>query len=1116
MPARLAPSGETPSERHRVQPQSALKEGKFVRVRGRRWVVQRVDEVAAEDTAVCLACVDDDAAGVLLDVLWERELDAQILGEEGFGGAPITRIDRPDLFAAYLDTLRWSGVTSTRADLFQSPYRAGIAVKAHQLEPLRKALLLPRANLLIADDVGLGKTIEAGLILRELILRQRVRRVVVACPPSVVLQWQAELERRFGLSFKVLDRAYVLRMRRERGHAVNPWDTHHRLLVSHALLREEAYAGPLRRTLEVDRKGSLLILDEAHNAAPASGANYAVDSRFTKVVRDLAHRFEHRLFLSATPHNGHSSSFSALLEILDNTRFCRGAPVTAEDRDAVVIRRLKRDIRHALPKEFPERKVVQHLIDGLPPGAPELVLDEQLDRYRGLVEARLATLPKAEQTMAGLVVLALQKRLLSSVHAFARTLAVHRRSLAKKRATAAALASASVSVSASVSSTPAQLDLLLEAPDMDDDRAELPEAEVRAEEDAQLARASLVGATLPSDEETALLDAMTALADRAKDLPDPRILLLADWIRENLCPDLAPLSAEKRTAPKQWTDKRLIIFTEYSDTKDYLLARLRAILCEPEKARSRIKAFHGGIGDEAREEIKSAFNADPRTEPLRILVCTDAAREGVNLQNHCADLFHFDLPWNPARVEQRNGRIDRTLQRASVVYCHYFIFVQRPADQVLAAMVKKTGTIHKELGSVGTVIAGRLTALLERGIPIARAAELCAEIDQLTEEPARLDARRIELEAPKSREIIDAELVELRRLLEQSRVHLDFDADRLRFALDAALGLLGEAPLAVTTHETSHGSIAALRFPVFVKSAAADPTWLPLLDLLRGPREKGELLWDWRRRAPLQPVVLEDTGILDSGVVHLHLEHPVVRRLLGRFAAQGFVHDDLSRATFLPVSSKVLAEQQVVLFGRLAIYGSAAARLHDVVLPVAARIEGNKLVPLDDPEAAALTVRTALMGFQRLDEKQRARIFPEKTWFDAEIIPRIDSDLAVLRPLLDARFDKERGERVKQLNARGTKEAADMKGIISAQSKRIAQHEREANKKYKIGTNQQLLGFTVDEHDQVLSDLEHWKKRLEELGPQAEAEAADIQQHYVVQSVRREAVGLVYLWPTSG
>jgi len=407
--------------------------GQFVRVRGRRWLVEDLDAVPYEDTRVRLACVDDDAVGFSLDVLWERELDAAILGAEAFGGAPVKSFDRPDLFGAYLDTLRWGSVTSTKADLFQAPYRAGISIKAHQVEPLRKALHQPRVHLLIADDVGLGKTIEAGLILRELLLRQRVRRVVVACPPSVVLQWQNELETRFGLSFRVIDRAYVLRMRRERGHATNPWTTHHQFIVSHALLRDESYVSQLRRALEASREGSLFILDEAHHAAPSSSGKYAVDSRFTRVVRDIAHRFEHRLFLSATPHNGHSNSFSALLEILDNARFCRGAPVEASDRDAVVVRRLKRDIRHAVPGEFPERKVIEHRIEGLPDDAPELLLSKLLDRYREKREARIASLPTSAQAAAGLVVTSLQKRLLSSIHAFAHTLKVHRKHLETKR-----------------------------------------------------------------------------------------------------------------------------------------------------------------------------------------------------------------------------------------------------------------------------------------------------------------------------------------------------------------------------------------------------------------------------------------------------------------------------------------------------------------------------------------------------------------------------------------------------------------------------------------------------------------------------------------------------------
>ena len=172
-------------------------------------------------------------------------------------------------------------------------------------------------NLFIADDVGLGKTIEAGLIIRELLMRQRIRRIVVAAPPSVVLQWKEELDQRFGLTFVAFDRDYVRRMKVERGYAVNPWATHSRFVVSHHLLRDEEYAATLRDWLDGDHGDALLVLDEAHNAAPASGAKYAIDSQFTKSVRELAPLFEHRLFLSATPHNGHSNSFSSLLEVLD-------------------------------------------------------------------------------------------------------------------------------------------------------------------------------------------------------------------------------------------------------------------------------------------------------------------------------------------------------------------------------------------------------------------------------------------------------------------------------------------------------------------------------------------------------------------------------------------------------------------------------------------------------------------------------------------------------------------------------------------------------------------------------------------------------------------------------
>ena len=182
--------------------------GSLVRVRSRQYLVEDLTPPSdpTSRTLVRLSCVDDDSQGTSLDVLWESEVDAQILQAATWQDIARKGFDTPEKFSAYLHTLRWNTVTSTNPRLFQSPLRAGIQVMAYQLEPLRKALLLPRVNLFIADDVGLGKTIEAGLILRELLMRQKVRSVVVACPPSVILQWKDELENRFGLTFVVFDR----------------------------------------------------------------------------------------------------------------------------------------------------------------------------------------------------------------------------------------------------------------------------------------------------------------------------------------------------------------------------------------------------------------------------------------------------------------------------------------------------------------------------------------------------------------------------------------------------------------------------------------------------------------------------------------------------------------------------------------------------------------------------------------------------------------------------------------------------------------------------------------------------------------------------------------------
>ena len=244
-------------------------------------------------------------------------------------------------------------------------------------------------------------------MVRELLLRRRIDLVVVTAPPAMTTQWKDELESKFGLAFVVMDRERVAEIRRTRGFTANPWSTGSRFIISHSLLADETYVAGLRDLLGEFRSRALLILDEAHHAAPAGGARYAISSQFTKAVRDLAERFEHRLFLSATPHNGHSNSFSALLEMLDPQRFTRGVEVRPKDLEPVMVRRLKADLRR-LGHAFPARNIEAIVLDGLPADTPELALARRLAKYGSLRMKRIAALPAHKAALAKLAFVGLQ------------------------------------------------------------------------------------------------------------------------------------------------------------------------------------------------------------------------------------------------------------------------------------------------------------------------------------------------------------------------------------------------------------------------------------------------------------------------------------------------------------------------------------------------------------------------------------------------------------------------------------------------------------------------------------------------------------------------------------
>jgi hypothetical protein len=1068
-------------------------------VRSRQYLVEDVVPPPApgQSTLVRLSCLADDALGERLEVLWEHEVDAQVRdGKAAWEIVSKRGFDDPRLFSAYLNTLRWNCVTATDPKLFQAPYRAGIEVKTYQLEPLRKALQMPRVNLFIADDVGLGKTIEAGLILREMILRQKVRRVLVCCPPSVVRQWQEEMEQRFGLTFVIYDREFVARCRQERGYSVNPWTTHSRFVISQALIREEPYAAPLRGWLEGSISGTMLILDEAHNVAPASGAKYAIDSHLTRAIQELAPLFEHRLFLSATPHNGHSNSFASLLEILDPQRFCRGVPVKSHKLlEDVMVRRLKSDLRE-IGESFPERKVVPIVIKGLPEDAPELSLSRMLQAYRRLREQRLSTATKKQQSAARLVVTSLQKRLLSSIEAFARTLEVHRRSVERDAEKAA-----EVEIE--------DLPLLAGATGADDERADLAEEEVEAEEDAEMAAASraTAGTSDAMKPEIDLLNKMRAIANGARSRPDARLEWLIEWVRTNLCPNLGKKGAA-------WLDRRVLIFTEYADTKRYLEELLRAAAEGSDRDEQRITTFHGGIGEERREAIKAAFNMDPTKHPLRILIATDAAREGINLQNNCADLFHFDVPWNPSRMEQRNGRIDRTLQRAPVVWCRYFVLPQRAEDRVLEVLVEKTGKIQAELGSLSPVIERRVDQLFARGIRAEDEDLLKGQLRDVDRpEAGTEDAREVvkeEFEGTRKRqqELLE-QLDELKTLQRRAKEWIGLDVRHFRDAISASLEIAGGTDLKPIDAKAAakEPDTATYVVPSLHERKGADPTWAATLDTLRAPRKKGQSEGEWRSQAPIRPVVFQDPKSLDGNVVHLHLEHRLVQRLLGRFLSQGFVNDDISRACIVRTHE---AEPRVVVFGRLALYGNHAARLHDEVISVAADWEDprdrgrRRLKPLlkDERERTLHALEDALVTphLQEVPEPIRKLL-----------LASAPKDVAELAPHLERRAREVAESAASQLEKRGEREAVAMQKILEAQRDRIGKHSKEIEKQLPLFLQQ----TTDDERRQLEYDRRHWDSRLRELQRELIEEPKRVQSSYVVRAQRIEPVGIVFLWPVS-
>ena len=694
---------------------------------------------------------------------------------------------------------------------------------------------------------------------------------------------------------------------------------------------------------------------------------------------------------------------------------------------------------------------------------------------------------------------------MSSIEAFARSLETHRKTVERQWAHAEAQAATEL--------TEAQAEqLLLHAPGSDDEDTDRTDEDLDAldqravETVTQAVEAAAAGSGVVEaqrDAERALLDQMAQIAAQHRNQPDGKDRALIDWIRRNMCAEL-PAFGKRATGTPTWNDRRVLIFTESREgTKRHLVEIIGQAIAETEDAEARIEVITGMTSGEARKEIQRRFNTDPADDPLRILIATDAAREGLNFQAHCADLFHFDLPWNPGRIEQRNGRIDRKLQPAAEVRCHYFVLPQRAEDRVLEVLIRKTETIKRELGSLSKVIDDDIERRLGGGIRHADVEQLASEIDGADIDATRKAVATEELEQARERqEDLKSQIDTCRNLLETSRRWVGFHTEPFRNALDCALELLHTQPLTQTKDE--HGRLA-WTFPPLDQRAAGDPSWTATLDTLRAPRATKQKLTDWRKEAPIRPVVFEDEGVLTDQTVHLHLEQRVAQRLLSRFRAQGFVYDDLSRAALAQVRDSI---PRVVLLGRLSLYGKGAERLHEELVPIAARwVDPTRRdQPLSAYAKDAANTTMALLE-ETLNESGGARQ-PSAT-VAQQLLGSAAQDVADLLPQLQARAQDLAQDAIRKLTDRGERESKDLRETLVAQRDRVEKELARHTKEHE----QLTLGFDVDERRQLEANMKSWERRLEQFDRELESEPQRLVDFYAVQAQRVEPVGLVYLWP---
>jgi superfamily II DNA or RNA helicase len=561
------------------------------------------------------------------------------------------------------------------AHLFD-PY---LAVHSSRIEPLPHQItavygeMLPRQPLrfLLADDPGAGKTIMAGLLIKELIIRGDLERCLIVAPGNLVEQWQDELKEKFDLTFDIVSREQI-----ETSVTGNPFVERSRLIMR---LDMAARSETLQAKLQAAPDWDLVICDEAHRMAASLFGNEVKYTKRYKLGQLVGGRARHFLLMSATPHNGNDADFELFMGLLDADRF-EGRPREGARKADVsdLMRRLtKEELRKFDGSHlFPERKAytIQYQLSDLEAQLYAAVTQYVRNEMRNLNNLG----DDKRRNNVGFALQILQRRLASSPAAIFHSLRRRRERLEDR------LAEERIIARGGRLQKEDRLPSLFD----DDEDSDLDEAGGAELEEAEqeIADRATAAQTIPELEaELLVLRDLESLADRLRKSGED-----AKWKQLGEILDKPPI-VDETTGGR----RKLLIFTEPRDTLEYLANNIRQRIGKHEA----VAVIHGGVPRDVRKANIAAFNDDPE---VRILIANDAAGEGVNLQRGAHLMVNYDLPWNPNRLEQRFGRIHR-IGQTEVCHLWNLVAADTREGEVYARLLEKLERAREALGGRDSV-----------------------------------------------------------------------------------------------------------------------------------------------------------------------------------------------------------------------------------------------------------------------------------------------------------------------------------------------------------------------------------------------------------------------------